>query len=61
MSELKHHISIATAWLGERASELQFGEVGVVLVLHAGKIARMETSVTRKFLPEEEPRYESRK
>ncbi len=54
MSEptLESVIAEAAAWLRAEAAKTPFGSVGVVLVLHKGRVARVERSVTTKHATE---------
>jgi hypothetical protein len=44
-------ISAAAEWLRDQAKGVPFGEVGVTLVLHAGRLVRMERTVREKTQP----------
>ncbi len=41
---------MAAAWLTEQVERVAFGEVAVKLIVHDGKIARVERTVTEKAL-----------
>lgn len=53
MKALEQEIAAATAWLFEQAERVPYGEVSVMLVLHGGRLSRVERSVTAKIQPEE--------
>jgi hypothetical protein len=45
---LELEVATAAKWLREKAEAVPFGEVAIKLVLHAGKVSRIEQSVTTK-------------
>jgi hypothetical protein len=49
---MKPEIAAAASWLAEQVERVAFGEVTVTLVLHGGKVSRIERSVTEKSLSE---------
>jgi hypothetical protein len=51
MKSLEQQIAAAGEWLLQQAKEIPYGQIGVMLVLHAGKLSRVERSVTTKFQP----------
>jgi hypothetical protein len=53
MSELDREIADATEWISCQLGRVQFGDVGVKLVIHAGRVVRVEKTVTEKEQPVE--------
>jgi hypothetical protein len=55
MTALEKEIAFATSWMSEAAKELSYGDVAVRLVMHKGRVARVERSTvakTQSALPE---------
>jgi hypothetical protein len=48
MSDLIKQITAATDWLLREAQHISFGEIGVMLILHRGRIARVERITIEK-------------
>ena len=48
MNALREQIAEATSWLEREAQRVYFGEVGIALVIHGGRITRIERSVVEK-------------
>jgi hypothetical protein len=44
----------AWAWLCERASNLNYGEAGVKLIVHGGRVVRVETALIERKMPDVE-------
>jgi hypothetical protein len=49
--DLEPTVARVAAWLREQAAQTAFGEIGVKLVLHAGRLSRVEQTVTVKSQP----------
>lgn len=41
-------LTAAMAWLQENAGRVQYGEIGITLVVHAGEVTRIEKIVKEK-------------
>ena len=48
MKTLEKEIAAAAAWLTEQASAIAYGTVGIVFVLHDGRLTRTERTVSIK-------------
>lgn len=55
MSELEKEVAEATAWLARQLDRVQFGDLGVKFVIHAGRVVRVERAITEKAQPVERP------
>jgi len=44
-------IAAATTWLRDQVERLPFGEIELRLILHAGRVARVEKTTTEKEQP----------
>lgn len=53
VSDIEQAAAEAAAWLAAQAGALPFGEVAVRLILHAGRISRIEKTITEKEQPHE--------
>jgi hypothetical protein len=51
MKEPEKEIAAAAKWLAHEADRLRFGELVVRLVLHAGRVSRVERTITEKSQP----------
>lgn len=51
MSEIQKVIAAAINWLEREALRVPYGEVGVVLILHAGRVARIEKTTVERNQP----------
>lgn len=45
-------IDAAAAWLRDQLARVAFGEVGVKLIVHDGKVSRIERTIVEKALGE---------
>lgn len=48
MTTVESEILAAAAWLREHATAVPFGEIGIRIVLHGGRVARIERTLTTK-------------
>jgi len=51
MSELAREFREAIAWLAHEMERVQFGDIGITLVIHAGRLTRVVRTITEKTLP----------
>ena len=54
VTPLGEQIATASAWLEREAARVAFGEVGITLVMHAGRLVRIERTVREKAPPNAE-------
>lgn len=47
-------ITKTVSWILAQATQTPYGEVAVKLIIHAGKLSRVERTVTAKILPSQE-------
>ncbi len=55
MSEQEEEVAGATEWLARQLDHVQFGDLGVKFVIHAGRVVRVERTITEKAQPVERP------
>jgi hypothetical protein len=53
MRAIQGEIARATLWLQEQAERTPFGQVSITLVLHDGRVARLEKSLILKEQPDD--------
>ncbi len=53
MSQVERAAADAAKWLNEQAARVAFGAVSTTLILHAGRVSRIERTVTVKEQPDE--------
>ena len=51
MSLLREQVTEAAAWLEREARRVAFGELQITLVLHAGRVVRVEHGVIERMQP----------
>jgi hypothetical protein len=56
--DLDRAISAGAAWMKAEAARLPFGEVSIRLVLHAGRVSRLEKATVEKERPDGGPHHE---
>ena len=49
-------IAKAAAWMAQQVERVAFGEIAVKLIVHDGKVSRIERTVTEKALGEDGPK-----
>ncbi len=54
MNEHAREIAEAITWLNKESQHVQFGAIGITLILHAGKIVRVERTTMEKTLAADE-------
>ena len=57
MNELARQVREAAAWLEREAGHLAFGELQITLVLHAGRVVRVEHGVIERVQPASGPEH----
>jgi hypothetical protein len=51
MTTIEQEIAFASSWMSEAAKKLAFGDISVRLVMHGGRVARVERSTVAKTQP----------